>query len=615
MMFQKMNIPKKLGFSFLTICAVAAIMMTVFFVNFTMIRSATENNNLSQEIHSKALSLETAILRQNSQFRGFLVTGDQSYLKSYYEGRDEYDKTSVELEKLLIDPARQELVRKSREETVKWREKWGDRLIGWVKSGRRDEAAAAVRGAGKSVLVSEAVLPLRDIRDAESKHIEENSASQETALTTAMVTLVIGGIMLIGVAVGLAMLLSRLIARPITALTHTMAQLARGNNDIAVPDTDRGDELGDMARAVLVFRDAAVAKLVADRDRQEAMAEIGKKLHGLSEADLTVRLHGLPEAFQALAEDFNNAMGTLSDAMCTVRGSVDAITSNSNEIRQAASDLSKRSEQQASSLQESAAAMDEITNIVRQSAELAVNANSAMSATRVEAEQGGAIVSKAIDAMNGIDQASQEIAKIITVIDSIAFQTNLLALNAGVEAARAGDAGKGFAVVASEVRALAQRAAEAAMDVKARIFSATEHVKSGVGLVDETGQALTRIIERVASVSEAIGTIAESSESQSRRLNRVNAAINEMDSVTQKNAAMVEETTAAAQLLAKEAEQLASEFANFKVEGDDRKPAPALARSARPAMPVSAPVARSAPRAAPRTMGNLALNSDDWSEF
>lgn len=609
-MFNSMKIPRKLGLSFLAINASAALMMIVFFVNIAMIRSSTDNNNLSQNILAKELLLETSLLRQNSQLRGFLVTADESYLKSYYEGRDDYDKTSAELETLLTDPERLKSLKESRDETVKWRADWGDRLIGVVKGGGRDDAEQQVRDAGKKVLVSAAVNPLRALRDAETKLIEANSARQETAIFTAMVALAIGGIALIGIAVALSRNLSKSIARPIAALTERMAELANGNNHIIVPDIDRSDELGDMARAVLVFRDAAVAKLASDKDLQQAMDEIGNVLRRLSDADLTVRLQGLPPAFAGLAADFNNAMEKLSGAMMTVRGSVDTITRNSGEIRQAASELARRIEHEAESLREAATAMSKVTETVRDDAHVAVGARNEMAQARSEAEQGGQVVKQAIDAMNGIDQASKEIAEIISVIDGIAFQTNLLALNAGVEAARAGEAGKGFAVVASEVRALAQRAADAAKDVKARITSATEHVQAGVELVDETGRSLNRIIERVSTVSGAIGNMAESSERQSASLSQVNAAMGEMDSTTHKNAAMVEETTAAAHLLAKEADQLTDAFSIFNVGGDV-----AVRRSAAPVQPQ--PVAARPMRQPARTTGNLAVKHDDedWSSF
>jgi methyl-accepting chemotaxis protein len=314
-----------------------------------------------------------------------------------------------------------------------------------------------------------------------------------------------------------------------------------------------------------------------------------------------------------LSRDFNGAVGKLADLTCNVRRSVETIKQNAEEISQSARDLSARSEQQASSLRETAAAMDEITGTVREGASNAADANKAMAEARLAAEQGGEVVRKSVAAMNGIDKASREIADIISVIDGIAFQTNLLALNAGVEAARAGEAGKGFAVVANEVRALAQRSADAASDVKTRILSAIHHVKSGVELVDETGQALEQIIERVGSVSVIMATIARASDHQAQSLGQVNIAINEMDGVTQQNAAMVEESTAAANLLARESEQLAGAVATFTVDQPAARIAPPPS-AARP-RPVTPPVRTV--RVAPRAVGNTALKAseDDWSAF
>lgn len=615
-MLSSLNIPKKLAVAFVAINLSAAVMMLVFAINIAMISRSTGRTNFHQDIHSKALALETQILRQNSQMRGYLVTGDDSYLKSYYEGRDEYDATSAELENLLTNPDMKEKLLESRRETLKWRADWGDKSIEMVKQGHLQEAAERVRDAGKKALVSAAVLPLRDLRDYEEGQLLAESDGQYGAITTAWIALAIGGLALIGVAVALQRKLSRDIALPIGELTETMAALADGRNDISVPGTDRVDELGNMARAVLIFRDEAIAKIAADKDREAAMAEIGVKLHDLSQSDLRARLNNLPDAFSSVARDFNNALDQLCSVMGAVRGSINSISTGSSEIRQATTDLSNRSEEQAARLQSSAAAMDEITRKVGESAGIVAQANKAMSEARGEAEQGGAVVQRAIEAMHGIDQATKEIAEIITVIDGIAFQTNLLALNAGVEAARAGDAGKGFAVVASEVRALAQRAADAASDVKSRILAATDHVNSGVGLVNDTGGSLNRIIERVSSVSESIEAMAEAAEQQSSGLLKVNEAISAMDAMTQQNAAMVEETTAATEMLAREAQQLFEAFSTFKVDDSPsyRKASPAPAAVSRPApRPVQAPKAA----AAPRVVGNLAVQAseDDWSEF
>jgi methyl-accepting chemotaxis protein len=212
--------------------------------------------------------------------------------------------------------------------------------------------------------------------------------------------------------------------------------------------------------------------------------------------------------------------------------------------------------------------LEEITATVKRTAEGATHARTVVAAAKLDAETGGEVVGKAIVAMNAIETSSQGITQIIGVIDEIAFQTNLLALNAGVEAARAGDAGRGFAVVAQEVRALAQRSAEAAKEIKVLIATSTTQVSAGVDLVAQTGKALERIVNQVAQINGVVGEIAASAQEQSSGLQQVNVAINQMDQVTQQNAAMVEESTAASHALAREAQDLARLIGRFKVGGD-----------------------------------------------
>ncbi len=581
-----MNIPKKLSLSFVMICVSAAIMMVVFLITILMIRASTESNNHSQAIHADALSLETAILRQNSQLRGFLVTGDETYLKSYYEGRDEYDRVSANLKATLTDPKMLKDIEESRVATVAWRRDWGDRMIQVVKSGRRDEAQQMVRDAGPKVLVSAAVLPLRDVRKVESKNIAENGARQQTAIITAIAALVIGGIALIAVAMALSRMLSRSIAQPITVLTHAMTQLATGDNNIAV-DADRADELGDMARAVLVFRDAALAKAEADRakeaaDRAKEEADLAKAgaeaaqrrvvetldtaLAALASGDLT---HAITTPFEPeyerLRQSCNSAVEGLERSISGVAQSAKSVHLGAAEIYSASEDLSRRTEQQASRLQDTSTATKQVTVMVGETAQRAADARTAIEIANGNAVEGGAIVNEAIAAMDAIQTSSEEISQIINLIDSITFQTNLLALNAGVEAARAGDAGKGFAVVASEVRALAQRSADAARDIKTLINTSSEQVGSGVGRVGDTGQMLTQIGAKIDDTNALINEIAQSTETQADNLKQVSTAVASMENMTQQNAAMVKEATAAARNLAAEADELATLVARFRL--------------------------------------------------
>ncbi|MET0361053.1 MAG: methyl-accepting chemotaxis protein [Sphingobium sp.] len=615
-MFKSMNIPRKLGVSFFVICASAAVMMIVFFVNITMISSSTESNNLSQSIHAKAQALDTAILRQNSQLRGYLVTGDASYLKSYYEGRDEYDATSAELEKLVTDPAERAAVLESRRETLAWRKNWGDRMIEWIKAGRQMEAQQTVRDAGKAVLISAAVLPLRSIRDTENELIEKNGARQETAIVTAMTVLVIGGLALIGIAITLAVMLARMIAKPISGLTSAMSELAAGRNSIAIPHADRADELGDMARAVIVFRESAIAKAAADKDQEHVVQALGDGLEALASGNMTYAI-GQPFAgdYDRLRQSFNRTVEGLEESLSQVASSAQSVHSGSTEIRAASEDLSRRTEQQAASLEETTAAMDQVTGMVAGTASAAAEVRGAITVAHKDATEGGTVVSQAVHAMDAIEKSSQEIGQIISVIDGIAFQTNLLALNAGVEAARAGDAGKGFAVVANEVRALAQRSADAAKDIKSLINTSSEQVSQGVNLVGETGKMLDRIRSKIGEVNALIADIANGTETQATNLRQVNSAVTDMDKMTQQNAAMVEESTAAARNLASEADQLALLVTRFQLNTGH---ASHMSRAPTRRAPQHSPVAPPRAIPAPRSSGNLAVavqDDDDWNEF
>jgi methyl-accepting chemotaxis protein len=296
-----------------------------------------------------------------------------------------------------------------------------------------------------------------------------------------------------------------------------------------------------------------------------------------------------------------------------VSGAV-GIQAGASELSQAAADLSRRTEQQAASLEETAAAIDQITATVRRSTEGAAQADTAAQEAKTDAEESGETVRHAVAAMNEIEKSSQQIGQIIGVIDEIAFQTNLLALNAGVEAARAGDAGKGFAVVASEVRALAQRSAEAAKEIKALISTSTRQVGDGAQLVGKTGEALQRMVARVGEISILISEIAASSREQSLGLAQVNTAVNEMDKVTQQNAAMVEQSTAASHALLSESEALGESVRIFRTSH-----APAASRSP------SRPAARPAPAPQMRATGGRGASAlrkpqaqqgaDEWEEF
>ncbi|MDX3972503.1 PAS domain-containing methyl-accepting chemotaxis protein [Shinella sp.] len=340
-------------------------------------------------------------------------------------------------------------------------------------------------------------------------------------------------------------------------------------------------------------------------------------LQALSEGDLTqtIATPFLP-ALEKLRDDFNGASSKLRTTLQTISQNAGAIAAASQQIQSASNDLSKRTEQQAASVEETAAALEEITTTVADSSHRAQEAGLLVRKTKENAEHSGGVVGQAVEAMGKIERSAGEIANIIGVIDEIAFQTNLLALNAGVEAARAGDAGKGFAVVAQEVRELAQRSAKAAKEIKELINASNEHVKSGVTLVGNTGKALQEIVTQVVQVDGNVGAIVEASKEQATGLKEINTAVNTMDQGTQQNAAMVEETTAAAFSLAREAEQLFELLGQFNIGAGSMAHRTAPAAANKHSRPIASPARQMTAKVALAFNGNAAVKGgDSWEEF
>ena len=649
MFLQNMKMSRKFALAYLAVGAIIVAMNGAALWNLTAIGTAQVHEERSKAAAAAAIYSRLALARVENSYRGFLLSGDD-----YYVGRIDKHQGALTsyLDKLrelhvgdaqllgMIDTASQALSR-YRQEVIEVGKKLAADPLTLNK---------AVLMIGPDGVADGLMAPIEDtidaIIEAETKANAVYTAETASNIQIATVAMYSGLAVSLALAVALGLLLTRLVATPIRQLTVAMGRLVAGDNETAVPAIGRRDEIGQMADAVQVFKTAQIEKARLEAEAVETRAEVeggrvrseaekareaaedqrainalATGLARLAEGDLT---HRITETFapktQQLKADFNTAISQLQETVRTIDGAVMAIRTGTGEISHAADDLSRRTEQQAASLEETAAALDQVVTTVKRTAEGARQAARVTGEAREGAVKSGAVMRDAISAMAEIEKSSDKISQIIGVIDEIAFQTNLLALNAGVEAARAGEAGKGFAVVAQEVRALAQRSAEAAKEIKSLISTSTQQVDQGVGLVGQTGTVLQQIAAQVTEMTDLINNIASSAQEQSTALAEVNVAVNQMDQVTQQNAAMVEESTAASHSLAKEAEHLAQLIARFHLGEETaarQAPRPQAARS-QPAQSFARPAAAlktvSTGRG-PATVAKSAADDDAWEEF
>jgi methyl-accepting chemotaxis protein len=596
MRLANVRIAHKLVLGFACILAIFGAVSMAISGALAHVESAEAANTAAHAVLIDLEQLTAARYDQSQTARGFIITRVERHANLYAAATKLFDetlaRTKADAASAPDSAAALDAVAKLADAASGWQKEVGDPEVQLTRDPATvDQAIEVAKSPKSSAHMQQFREALDKARAVVGAALKNSEASQNAALAFSENAQMIGAFVatLCSLAVGWG--LYRAIAQPIAGMTGVMRKLAAGETTLDVPAQGQADELGMMAAAVENFRHAAIEKRRLDaeteasrrqleeeraaRDNLEAeqhgkvetaVSLLGAGLARLAAKDLTYRMaEDMPDAYRKLQGDFNIAIAQLEEAMLGVSGRTGAIHSNSRELSASADEMSRRTEQQAASLEETAAALDEITATMRKAASGAMHAREVVADAKNDAEKGGAVAEKAVAAMGGIANSSRQVGQIIGVIDEIAFQTNLLALNAGVEAARAGDAGRGFAVVAAEVRSLAQRSATAAKEIKGLISTSATQVEQGVALVAETGHALERIMTKVGEINRIISEIAAGAKEQSTGLEEVNTAINQMDQVTQRNAAMAEESTAASRVMSEETERLADLIGRFQV--------------------------------------------------
>ena len=623
--------PKGLKITAKMAMAFAALLMLLAAIGLFAVIKIGEVNKLSSEMRSRTLPATQLIgdlHAYTSQYRiqqsGHIVAPTpEAKAKAEKMLRNASSAISGmmdDYEPLLVSSEQKALFGELRKNWTQYNE-LTDRMIA-LSDSNDPTASQMFEGEGLDMFytVEDSILQLIELNVKNGQAI--SSKSEEIYAHSRQMLIGAIGVGLVAALV-LSALLMHTIASPVKKMAASVSRLVEGDMTVQVPGMNRKDELGSLARALDSFK----ALFAADKERAEAEARrahetqatieaIGNGLATLAKGQLTHRVdENASGPLAQLHRDYNDAVSHLLDAMIEIVEGCNTIRNGTNEIAQASSDLSLRTERQAESLAHTSKTLGEFTDSVKIAADNARQTSARLAVARESAERVDETAKRAVIAMRNIQASSKEMNEIISTIDGLAFQTNLLALNAGVEAARAGASGAGFAVVATEVRHLAQRSAEAANSIRQLVATSSAQITEGVSLVENSGEALRQIVTEVTEVSDLMDEIAQAAVRQATSLTEISDMVTAMDTTTQQNAAMVEESTASSRNLNAETERLFDQLSVFEL-GRKIGYTGGMAPDA-PAGGMDQEIRRAEPRPVPLSHGNLALrmDEDDWSEF
>ncbi|MDG2532613.1 methyl-accepting chemotaxis protein [Sphingomonas sp. HITSZ_GF] len=618
MFIQNMPIPRKLAAAFITLVCIFAGIGWLLFSSLHTVGTASEDKERAFDVTASAHEIMTQILEEQSAIRAYVILRNADFLSTYGDARKKIDASAETFRTHTKLPEQRARLEKLMAAIAELNGKL-DRMIELARNPATQAEAERLAGVKQLGTIRQV---MGEILEVQEQRVESTRKVEAAARAGAVTALTVGGIFGIAVAILLGWLLTSMIARPIKRMTALMGRLAGGENGIDVPGTDRKDEVGGMAQAVLVFRDAAVAKekadaakLVADAEQKHVVTELTNGLESLAKGDLTAEIKSeFASDYVALKANFNSALDALRTLIGSVVEGAASIRTGSGEIAQASEDLARRTESNAASLEETSAAISQMDGRLKATAKAAGTTLTRADQAIATVGDGRSIADDAVQAMTRVSESAKGIDSVIEGLDKIAFQTRVLAMNAAVEAGRAGEAGRGFAVVADLVSALAMRAEEEAGRARDQLTATQTDIVAAVEMVQKVDGALLAISGDVDQVHDLLANIAADNEAQSSAVTQIAVAIGTMDQATQQNAAMVEETSAASRNLSSEVQLLSEQASAFNI-GAGQAPARRPAASGRSIREKVAPAYMSPVAPLPTAAVAALTRPDEWASF